>query len=80
MSCIYIHLCVCIGKVVIPERTSPEFYSFIGSIDKRSKLDKNIKRGDVRYNAALSMMASKLSYENTAHVQNTVTNHWEVIN
>lgn len=69
---------MCIGQVVIPDRTSENFFSFIGSIDKRPKLDTNIKRGDVRYNAALSMMASKLSYENEAHIQDTVSKKWEV--
>ncbi|POO02811.1 Fungal lipase-like domain containing protein [Trema orientale] len=66
------------GRVVIPDKTSPSFYSFIGNLDKRPKLDTNIKHGDLRYNAALSMMASKISYENAAHIEHTVTQLWEM--
>ncbi|KAM6591377.1 hypothetical protein CsatA_013982 [Cannabis sativa] len=66
------------GRVVIPDKESADFFSFIGNLDKRPELDSNIKHGDVRYNAALSMMASKLSYENQPHIQNTVTHTWKM--
>ncbi|KAF4380807.1 hypothetical protein F8388_017161 [Cannabis sativa] len=66
------------GRVVIPDKESADFFSFIGNLDKRPELDSNIKHGDVRYNAALSMMASKLSYENQPHIQNTVTQTWKM--
>ncbi|GMN30136.1 hypothetical protein TIFTF001_002713 [Ficus carica] len=66
------------GKLVIPDKTSQNFSSIIGNVDKRQNLDSNIKPGDPRYNAALSMMASKLSYENKAHIEYTVTQLWKM--
>ncbi|XP_021677787.2 triacylglycerol lipase OBL1 isoform X2 [Hevea brasiliensis] len=66
------------GKVVIPDKTSATFISFIGNFDKRLELDKNIKRGDARYHAALSMMASKASYENEAYLRTIVNEHWKM--
>lgn len=69
------------GKVEkAPEETSPKFLSFIGNLDKRVELDSNIKYGDPKYYAALSMMASKASYENKAYIQTVVTDHWKVRN
>ncbi|BFG38864.1 hypothetical protein CerSpe_251380 [Prunus speciosa] len=66
------------GKVIIPEKDSRMFLSFIGHLDKRVELDKSIKHGDGRYNAALSMMASKISYENTFYIRTTVQEHWKM--
>ena len=63
---------------MVPDKTSATFLSFTGNMDKRVELDKNIKVGDSRYYAALSMMASKASYENKAYIEATVTDHWKV--
>lgn len=68
------------GKISIPDNTSGTYLSFIGHLDKRVRLDSRIKPGDCRYNAALSMMASKLSYENHACIKTTVEDHWKVSN
>ncbi|XP_015890128.2 triacylglycerol lipase OBL1-like [Ziziphus jujuba] len=61
-----------------PDETSPKFLSFIGNFDKRVELDSTIKYGDPKYFAALSMMASKASYENKAYIQTVVTDHWKM--
>ncbi|KAF3438963.1 hypothetical protein FNV43_RR17238 [Rhamnella rubrinervis] len=66
------------GKVVIPDKTSASFLSFIGNMDNRVELDKSIKRGDGNYNALLSIMASKASYENKAYLETTVIDHWKM--
>ncbi|XAR57790.1 Triacylglycerol lipase [Bertholletia excelsa] len=60
------------------DRDAPYFRSFLANLDKRVDLDKNIKPGDVRYNAMLAMMASKICYENQAYIEDTVVNHWEM--
>ncbi|CAN6541859.1 unnamed protein product [Malus baccata var. baccata] len=63
---------------IIPKKDSRTFVSFIGNLDKRVELDKSIKHGDDgRYNAALSMMASKISYENKFYIETTVQDHWK---
>ncbi|XP_058186664.1 triacylglycerol lipase OBL1-like [Rhododendron vialii] len=66
------------GKVVMPDKNSATFLSFIGNLDKRVELDKNIKHGDIRYYGALSMMASKASYENKAYIETTVNDLWKM--
>lgn len=66
------------GKVVKPDKTSATFLSFIGNLDKRMELDKNINHGDSRYYGALSMMASKASYENKAYIKTIVNDHWKM--
>ncbi|GFS34231.1 alpha/beta-Hydrolases superfamily protein [Actinidia rufa] len=66
------------GKVVIPDKNSATYLSFIGSLDIRVELDKNIKHGDSRYYAALSMMAAKASYENRAYLETTVRDQWKM--
>lgn len=66
------------GKIIVPDSNSETFLSFIGNLDKRVKLDSRIKPGDGKYNAALSVMASKLSYENHACIKTTVQDHWKV--
>ncbi|KAF5736153.1 hypothetical protein HS088_TW14G00288 [Tripterygium wilfordii] len=66
------------GSVVVPSKTSAAFISFIGNFDKRVELDSSIKHGDgSRYFAALSMMASKASYENIAYIKTIVQDHWK---
>ncbi|CAA3007253.1 Fungal lipase-like domain containing [Olea europaea subsp. europaea] len=71
-------LLLCAGKVIYPEKDSATFVSLIGNIDNRVKLDNNISREDRRYNAVLSAMASKVSYENKAYVESTVKNQWKM--
>lgn len=66
------------GVVVKPDKTSATFLSFIGNFDKRVELDNTIKYDDPKYHAALSMMASKASYENKAYIETTVRDHWKV--
>ncbi|XP_057491308.1 triacylglycerol lipase OBL1-like [Actinidia eriantha] len=66
------------GTVVVPDKTSANYLSFVGNVDKRVELDKNIKPGDNRYYGALSMMAAKVSYENNAFIETTVRDHWKM--
>ncbi|POO02810.1 Fungal lipase-like domain containing protein [Trema orientale] len=66
------------GKVVKPDKASETFLSFIGNLDKRLELDSSIKYGDARYYGALSMMASKASYENKAYIEKIVGDHWKM--
>ncbi|KAF8015592.1 hypothetical protein BT93_H1187 [Corymbia citriodora subsp. variegata] len=62
----------------MPCRESGSFLSFPGNWDKRVELDKSIRPGDSEYYAALSIMASKASYENEAYLRTTVTHHWQM--
>ncbi|KAG9129540.1 hypothetical protein Leryth_025089 [Lithospermum erythrorhizon] len=66
------------GRVVRPDVLSSTFRSLMGNLDLRVDLDKNITKGDYRYNAALSIMASKLSYENEAFVETVVREKWQM--
>ncbi|KAK4256726.1 hypothetical protein QN277_006413 [Acacia crassicarpa] len=66
------------GKDATPDPSSPEYLSVVGYMDTRVDLDASIKRGDGRYNASVSVMASKLSYENAACLQTIVKNHWKM--
>ncbi|XVF17683.1 hypothetical protein REPUB_Repub10bG0144800 [Reevesia pubescens] len=65
-------------KVKIRNRKSDEFRSFIGHLDRRVKLDENIKPGNARYNSALAVMAAKLAYENKGFTKKTVEEHWKM--
>ncbi|KAK3029458.1 hypothetical protein RJ639_037743 [Escallonia herrerae] len=67
------------GKVVKPDKNSATYTSVVGNLDRRVELDRSIKKGDSRYDASLSMMAAKLSYENEAFVQAIIRDHWKVI-
>ncbi|XP_061365318.1 triacylglycerol lipase OBL1-like [Gastrolobium bilobum] len=60
------------------DKTSANYVSIVGHLDKRVELDSNIKCEDPKYNAALSMMASKASYENEAFLRVTVKDHWKM--
>ncbi|ESW32854.1 hypothetical protein PHAVU_001G022800 [Phaseolus vulgaris] len=66
------------GKVKTAERSSASFLSVVGNTDTRVDLDKNIKQNDAKYKGFISMMASKLSYENEQFVGNTVRNLWNM--
>ncbi|WVY91300.1 hypothetical protein V8G54_036814 [Vigna mungo] len=61
-----------------PEKSSASYLSLAGLVDTRVDLDKNIKQNDVKYKGFLSMMASKISYENDNFLCNAVQNHWNV--
>ncbi|CAN8251383.1 unnamed protein product [Cochlearia groenlandica] len=67
------------GKVVMPKTTSEDYLSFIGHLDRRISLDKTKTRndGDLYY-ASLSIMSSKLAYENSARIKYVVENHWNM--
>ncbi|KAK3423232.1 hypothetical protein EUGRSUZ_F00220 [Eucalyptus grandis] len=65
------------GNVVRPARDSPTFASAVGNLDPRVDLDSHLKHGDARYNAYLSMMAAKLSYENNPFVETTIQDRWK---
>lgn len=66
-------------RLKIPNTSSAEYLSMIGHLDSRVTLDRSIKPGDVNYFGALCMMASKLSYENEAHVAQIVKDVWKVL-
>lgn len=68
-----------LGKIIWPEKTSATFASLVGNLDRRVELDRRIERGSKRYKAMLSIMASKLSYENTNFVSSVLHNHWKVL-
>ena len=63
--------------MVLPDRKSAKYLSCIGNLDVRVKLDA-VKRDDCKYYVALSMMASKASYENAAFLKSTVEDRWKV--
>lgn len=77
-------LCVCLGKVVIPERGSESFVSMIGHLDGRIDLYNAGDYGDLVFELGnrglmdLCIMASKLAYENARVVRNVVVQHWKV--
>ncbi|KAI3407351.1 Lipase_3 domain-containing protein [Psidium guajava] len=66
------------GNVEWPTRDSPTFASVVGNLDQRVDLDGQLKHGDAGYNAYLSMMAAKLSYENDSFVETTIRNRWKM--
>lgn len=66
------------GKMVRPNRSSAKFTSVVANLDQRVELDKKISYGNRKYNASLSIMASKLSYENEAFVKTIIKDHWNM--
>lgn len=63
----------------VTQRESHKYISFLGQCDtNRLDLDKTIMRGDAKYYPVLTMMASKLAYENKAVIQMAVTQHWKM--
>ncbi|EOA12516.1 hypothetical protein CARUB_v10026339mg [Capsella rubella] len=66
------------GKLIWPEKTSATFASLIGNVDRRVELDQKVEKGSKRYKVMLSIMASKLSYENRNFVSSVLHNHWKM--
>lgn len=63
----------------MPKEESANFLSTLGHLDRRVELDKKIKPGDGKYFPLLSVMASKIAYENEAFIKAVVKDHWAVI-
>ncbi|KAJ4841536.1 hypothetical protein Tsubulata_001740 [Turnera subulata] len=66
------------GKLVKPDPKSSTFTSFVGNLDTRVELDKNIRVGHRRYITSLSLMAAKLAYENEAFISSIIRDHWKM--
>ncbi|XWS24229.1 hypothetical protein CRYUN_Cryun28dG0082900 [Craigia yunnanensis] len=66
------------GKLGWPDKSSSTFTSVLANIDNRVELDNNIKPGDNKYKASLSMMAAKISYENEAFIKTKIIEHWKM--
>ncbi|KAJ6827423.1 uncharacterized protein M6B38_368230 [Iris pallida] len=66
------------GQLKMPDPNSMDFKSPFAFIDTRVKLEKNIKPGDSAYYAHLSVMASKLAYENEARIKSIVRGYWDM--
>lgn len=64
--------------MVLPDPKSGKYLSCIGNLDVRVKFDDVVQREDYKYYPALSMMASKASYENEAFLKTTVEDYWKV--
>ncbi|RZB57320.1 hypothetical protein D0Y65_046124 [Glycine soja] len=64
-------------KLVKADPKSDKYLSFIGSLDVRVNMDDVVRREDSKYYPALSMMASKASYNNEAYLKTTVENYWK---
>lgn len=76
---------------MFPKKDAANYRSIIGHIDDRLELYKSdslmnyfslmypdfTKLGDLNH-LDLTMMASKIAYENEAYIKNAVTNHWKV--
>ncbi|KAF3632585.1 hypothetical protein FXO38_21934 [Capsicum annuum] len=65
------------GKIIVlPDKKSVAFLSFVGNLDKRVELYiKCVEVGSKRYNEAISIMAAKAAYENKAFIETTVKDH-----
>ncbi|KAK7386441.1 hypothetical protein VNO78_26669 [Psophocarpus tetragonolobus] len=66
------------GELVKPDPKSENYLSFIGSLDVRINLDDVVLCEDYKYYPALSMMASKASYNNAAFLKTTVEDIWKM--
>ena len=61
-----------------PNRLSAKFTSVVGNLHPRVELDKSIRYDNIKYNAFLSIIASKLSYENEEFAKIIINDHWNV--
>ncbi|KAG7588469.1 Fungal lipase-like domain [Arabidopsis suecica] len=68
------------GRFIWPEKTSATFASINGNLDQKVELGlgRSIKIGDERYKPLLSIMASKLSYENENLIRSVLQDHWQM--
>ncbi|ONK67229.1 uncharacterized protein A4U43_C06F17980 [Asparagus officinalis] len=66
------------GQMAFPDEKSERYRSAVGLCDTRDELCKEIRPGDKRYLAALSIMVAKLAYENESHVRKVVKEHWKM--
>ncbi|CAA7024536.1 unnamed protein product [Microthlaspi erraticum] len=66
------------GNMVKPEESSATYTSFVGCTDRRVELDEKINAGTIEYNSMLSIMASKVSYENKSFITSVVKNTWKM--
>ncbi|KAL8251056.1 hypothetical protein R6Q59_034749 [Mikania micrantha] len=66
------------GKMVLPDKESPDYLTTLGLWDIRRDLDSRIKHEDPRYTSALAIMAAKIAYENEAYIRETVEEHWKM--
>ncbi|XP_010415010.1 PREDICTED: uncharacterized protein LOC104701078 [Camelina sativa] len=68
------------GRFMWPEKTSATFASINGNLDQRVDLGlgRSIEIGDERYKPLLSIMASKLSYENENCIRSVLQDHWQM--
>ncbi|CAH8348589.1 unnamed protein product [Eruca vesicaria subsp. sativa] len=66
------------GKLVKPEESSATYTSFIGCSDRRIELDEKINVGTIEYKSMLSIMASKIAYENKSFITSVVKNTWKM--
>ncbi|KAL1207749.1 Triacylglycerol lipase OBL1 [Cardamine amara subsp. amara] len=66
------------GKLVKPDESSATYTSFIGCSDRRVDLDEKINVGTIEYRSMLSIMASKISYENKPFITSVVKNTWKM--
>ncbi|XP_059074644.1 triacylglycerol lipase OBL1-like [Cryptomeria japonica] len=67
--------------VEMPKRGTENFISFIGHLDGSLDLDhstENIIKSGSRYCADISMMASKIAYENESVIRNVVIKRWKI--
>ncbi|KAG5375546.1 hypothetical protein IGI04_040142 [Brassica rapa subsp. trilocularis] len=66
------------GKLVKPEESSTTYTSFIGCSDRRVELDEKINVATIEYKSMLSIMASKIAYENKSFITSVVRNTWKM--
>ncbi|XP_056843321.1 triacylglycerol lipase OBL1 isoform X2 [Raphanus sativus] len=66
------------GKLLKPEESSAIYTSFLGCSDRRVALDEKINVATIEYKSMLSIMASKIAYENKSFITSVVKNTWKM--